>query len=48
MNVFNIDCIDGNDKKEKRQLFQSLVENDIIDQFEIIEDDYIDPYYNKE
>ena len=48
MNVFNIDCIDANDKKEKIQFFQSLVENNIIDQFEIIEDDYIDPYYNKE
>ena len=45
MNVFNIDCVDENDTDEKKQFFDSLIIIGIIDKYEIIEDDYIDPYY---
>ena len=45
MNVFYIDCLNEEDKKNKLHLFDSFIENNIIDKFEIIEDDYIDPYY---
>ena len=45
MDTFNIDCVDENDSDEKKQFFDSLIKIGIIDKYEIIEDDYIDPYY---
>ncbi|KJF43467.1 hypothetical protein [Draconibacterium sediminis] len=46
--VLGIDCIDEKDKHEKAKLFNKLINKDVIDKFEIIEDDYVDPYFENE
>jgi hypothetical protein len=43
--IFSIDCVDDNDKIEKEQFLNSLIKIGVIDNFEIVEDDYVDPYY---
>jgi hypothetical protein len=43
--IFRIDCVDDNDKIEKEQFLNSLIKIGVIDNFEIFEDDYVDPYY---
>jgi hypothetical protein len=43
--IFRIDCVDDNDKIEKEQFLNSLIKIGVIDNFEIVEDDYVDPYY---
>ena len=43
--IFHIDCVDDNDKIEKEQFLNSLIKIGVIDNFEIVEDDYVDPYY---
>jgi hypothetical protein len=45
MNIFNIDCVDERDKEEKKRFLDSLIKDKIVDKYEIIEDDYKDPYY---
>ncbi|MCD4696270.1 MAG: hypothetical protein K8S16_08500 [Bacteroidales bacterium] len=45
MNNFFIDCTDKYDKKSKMQFFDSLIKSGIIDTYEFIEDDYVDPYF---
>jgi len=47
METFSIDCVDENDKAEKEQLLDSLILNKIINKYEVDEDDWIDPYYEK-
>ncbi len=45
MNVFYIDFTDEKDKENKIQFFVALIKSGIIDKYEIVEDDYVDPYY---
>ena len=42
--IFSIDCIGDNDKMGKEDFLNSLIQTGVIDKFEIIEDDYVDPY----
>jgi len=45
MNVFSIDCADQEDLNRLKELFGSFIKKAIIDNYEISEDEYIDPYY---
>jgi len=45
--VFHIDCVDEQDKNEKEQFFNKLIKSSLIDKLEIIEDNYVDPYSEK-
>lgn len=45
MKVFLIDCVDQEDLNRLKKLFDSFMKAEIIDNYEICEDEYIDPYF---
>jgi len=47
MDICFIDCVDENDKAEKEQFLDSLILSKVINEYEVDENDWIDPYYEK-